>query len=112
MMDIKAIFMEHGWSEGASQLFAEHADDEATLRLLKKWGQRVDTPKKKPTPKQAIPAHIRWKIWEKDNFTCKRCGKRQYLEVDHIHPESKGGTLDEENLQTLCKKCNSSKGNR
>lgn len=34
------------------------------------------------------------------------------LSIDHIHPERHGGTLDEDNLQTLCRPCNSRKGSR
>ena len=62
--------------------------------------------------KEIIPPEIRWIIWERDNFTCKICGTRKHLSIDHIIPESKGGKLIENNLQTLCKKCNSKKGNR
>ena len=32
------------------------------------------------------------------------------IHVDHIRPRSKGGTNDLENLQALCKWCNSEKG--
>ncbi len=62
--------------------------------------------------KERIPADVRWAVWERDNFTCKHCGTRRYLSIDHIHPESLGGTLDLDNLQTLCTSCNSSKGAR
>jgi 5-methylcytosine-specific restriction endonuclease McrA len=62
--------------------------------------------------KKPIPESIKWKVWERDNFTCKKCGSRQFLSVDHIFPEVKGGTLDMDNLQTLCKSCNSAKGAR
>lgn len=64
------------------------------------------------TYKKSISEALRWEIWERDNFTCQICGKRRFLNVDHIIPESRGGTLDKENLQTLCKKCNSSKSNK
>jgi hypothetical protein len=64
------------------------------------------------TSKQPIPQDIRWRVWERDNFTCQNCGARQRLSVDHIIPESKGGTLALDNLQTLCSRCNSSKGSR
>lgn len=66
----------------------------------------------KASVKAAIPDALRWEVWERDNFTCQHCGSRKYLSVDHIIPESRGGTLEIENLQTLCRKCNSSKGAR
>lgn len=69
-------------------------------------------PRRERYKKETIPFDLRWSIWERDNFTCQSCGSRSNLAVDHILAESKGGTLDPENLQTLCKPCNSRKGNR
>ena len=69
----------------------------------------VDTSGYKKTP---IPPHIRGEVWERDEFTCQMCGVRKYLSVDHIYPESAGGDLSMENLQTLCKSCNSKKGSK
>lgn len=69
------------------------------------------TPRSKQKKKR-IPPEIRWAVWERDNFICQHCGARQYLSIDHIVPESRGGTLALDNLQTLCKSCNSSKGDR
>lgn len=47
---------------------------------------------------------------------CVDCGsegtKGNPLTVDHIVPLSRGGTQDEDNLQTRCRICNSSKGAR
>lgn len=63
-----------------------------------------------PYVKQPIPPAIRWQVWERDNFTCKQCGSRTHLHVDHIKPESKGGLTTEDNLQTLCRSCNVKKG--
>lgn len=62
--------------------------------------------------KVPIPPDIRWTIWERDEFACQICGARRHLSVDHIYPESKGGDLSMENLQTLCKSCNSKKGSK
>ena len=49
---------------------------------------------------------LKWKIFKRDNFTCQICGSQEFLELDHIIPVSKGGKDEEENYQTLCKKCN------
>ena len=62
--------------------------------------------------KTPIPPEIRWRVWERDNFTCQHCGSRKHLAVDHILAESKGGMMVLENLQTLCGRCNSKKGAR
>jgi 5-methylcytosine-specific restriction protein A len=62
--------------------------------------------------KKPIPKDLRWEVWERDNFTCQHCGVRRHLAVDHIIPESRGGTLDLDNLQTLCVSCNGRKGAR
>jgi len=62
------------------------------------------------------PTHItdamRWRVWERDNFTCQFCGSRRFLAVDHIYPKSRGGQTVMSNLQTLCRRCNSEKGVR
>jgi 5-methylcytosine-specific restriction endonuclease McrA len=43
---------------------------------------------------------------------CKICGKKKDLTIDHIKPRVFGGTNERENLQVLCRKCNSAKNNR
>jgi hypothetical protein len=60
-------------------------------------------------PKVTISDSLRWEVFERDNFTCKHCGSRRYLSVDHIFPESKGGKATLDNFQTLCRSCNSRK---
>jgi 5-methylcytosine-specific restriction endonuclease McrA len=48
-------------------------------------------------------------------YTCLKCGRKEpeiALTVDHVLPLSLGGTSDIENIQTLCKSCNGSKGAR
>jgi len=60
--------------------------------------------------KKPISQQLRTKVFERDEYRCKFCGDHKDLTVDHIFPESKGGTLDLDNLQTLCRSCNSSKG--
>lgn len=57
-----------------------------------------------------LPSALRWEIWERDDFRCLRCGARRDLTVDHIFPWQSGGDkYDQENLQTLCRSCNSLK---
>jgi 5-methylcytosine-specific restriction endonuclease McrA len=60
--------------------------------------------------KVPIPEELRWEIFERDNFTCQRCGVHRMLRADHVIPESKGGLTIMKNLQTLCNICNSKKG--
>ena len=61
---------------------------------------------------------LRESIKNRDNFTCCICGNSSHvepnllLEIDHIIPISKGGHTVEENLQTLCWKCNRSKSDK
>lgn len=52
------------------------------------------------------------KIIERDGYHCINCGATKNLSVDHIVPISKGGSDDLDNLQMLCRSCNSSKGAR
>lgn len=63
-----------------------------------------------------MTSKLREQIKRRDLYTCKNCGisleqePHLLLEIDHIIPVSKGGLTAEDNLQTLCWKCNRSKG--
>lgn len=55
------------------------------------------------------------KIWresikEKWNHECCYCGSTENLTLDHIIPQSKGGSDTTKNLVCCCHKCNHSKG--
>lgn len=59
-----------------------------------------------------IGRRIRDFILERDNYMCKNCNKkfpRAFLHIDHINPVSNGGLNTPENLQILCRDCNSIK---
>lgn len=60
--------------------------------------------------KAPIPGRLRKEVMERDAYRCKHCGDHRDLQVDHVHPESKGGATTLENLQVLCKPCNMKKG--
>ena len=62
--------------------------------------------------KQAISPRLRATILERDGRYCRQCGTTEDLSIDHIIPERLGGTLDPDNLQVLCRSCNSRKGAR
>ena len=56
----------------------------------------------------------RFAVLQRDHFQCRYCGRSAndgyVLHVDHIHPKSKGGTNNVDNLVTSCMECNLSKG--
>jgi HNH endonuclease len=59
-----------------------------------------------------IPNPLRARVIVRDGGRCRRCGNACQLEVDHITPLSRGGSSEEDNLQTLCRRCNRRKQNR
>jgi len=71
-----------------------------------------DSKKIRKSKRKTISASVRYKIMKRDNFKCVLCGdspainNSTTLEIDHITPLSKGGTNSDENLRTLCKRCN------
>jgi hypothetical protein len=50
------------------------------------------------------------KLLLKYNFKCVKCNALDKLTIDHIKPVKLGGSDDYENLQILCRSCNSKKG--
>ena len=65
-----------------------------------------------------LSAGLRYIILKRDEFRCRKCGRSQAddnfvrLEVDHIIPVSRWGRTVEDNLETLCRHCNSGKSNK
>jgi len=70
---------------------------------------RIETPAES---RRKIPTALRLAIYERDGHACLECGTSDDLTLDHIYPWSLGGEDTEENLRTLCRPCNSSKGAR
>lgn len=77
------------------------------LNLLRNWL----TPKAKRKP---MKPSLRFEIFKRDDYRCQMCGVTAKdgakLEIDHIHPVSKGGSNNTSNLQVLCRDCNAGKG--
>ncbi len=82
------------------------------IRRLIKFRQSIQGQRALMTTK------LRELIKERDNYKCQLCGlstddeRNLLLEIDHITPLSKGGVTSEDNLQTLCWKCNRTKGSK
>jgi 5-methylcytosine-specific restriction endonuclease McrA len=66
--------------------------------------------------KRDIPLKLRLKVLDRDNYSCKYCGRSPalcagiVLHVDHRIPYARGGKTELTNLQTLCGECNLGKG--
>ena len=80
-----------------------------------KLQKRIVKVKKRTPRKPSI--RLRFRVLQRDNFTCCACGRSPAkeigvtLEVDHILAWSRGGESTFENLQTLCGRCNLGKSN-
>jgi 5-methylcytosine-specific restriction endonuclease McrA len=56
---------------------------------------------------------LREYLLEKFERTCVYCGRANVpLEIDHVHPRSRGGTKSPNNLALACHGCNQAKGNQ
>lgn len=70
--------------------------------------KKATKPKKVPKPKNQFKyqyKQVRPLVLERDNYSCQKCGSKDYLEVNHIVPKGKGGSNDMSNLITLCDLC-------
>lgn len=102
------------WFDGTEEGYTKKGFIEGAIKaLIRDWKiinhflRTGNLPKKiKPKRKNLHFSSLKWKIFKRDNFTCKKCGSQEFLELDHIIPISKGGKEKESNYQTLCKKCN------
>jgi hypothetical protein len=62
--------------------------------------------------KAAIPPALRMAVLRRDGFRCVVCDATEDLTADHVIPEAQGGETTFENLQAMCRPCNSAKGDR
>lgn len=93
-------------------------DPDNLNRFILFLSEKIKFKKSAAGQRALMTSKLRQQIKERDNFTCKQCGTsiRQepnlLLEIDHIVPVSKGGLTTEDNLQTLCWRCNRKKGSK
>ena len=86
--------------------------------LIETLSENIKFKKSAAGQRSLMTARFRDYIKSRDSYTCLTCGvstkdePHLLLEVDHIIPVSKGGLSLEENLQTLCWKCNRTKSNK
>ena len=75
---------------------------------LSQWDYRIGEP-------DPVSNSVRFNVLKESCKRCALCGvtsDQRPLDVDHIIPRSRKGTIDPSNLQALCTKCNRSKGNK
>ncbi len=61
-----------------------------------------------------VPTVSKAKLLKRDRYTCAYCGEKHAeadLQVEHIHPQSRGGSTSWMNLVTADRWCNSRKAN-
>lgn len=87
-------------------------------RFVKYLSETIKFKKSVAGQRALMTTELRKKILTRDGYKCKHCGAsisnepNLLLEIDHIIPVSKGGLTTEDNLQTLCWKCNRRKGSK
>lgn len=93
-------------------------DIENLNRFVVFLSEKIKFKKSAAGQRALMTSKLRQHIKERDHFTCQKCGAsleqepHLLLEIDHIVPVSKGGMTTEDNLQTLCWRCNRSKGSK
>ena len=102
----------------AQRSFTVPMNEENIIELIKQLESKLSLQAQTKEQRALMTTKLRTYIKERDNYTCCQCGNSTYkepnllLEVDHIIPIAKGGLTVENNLQTLCWKCNRSKGTK
>lgn len=72
--------------------------------------QRRQANKRSSRNRPKVGPTVRQLVFERDNYTCRSCGTRENLTIDHVIPLARGGANRPWNMQTLCAPCNVKKG--
>ena len=98
--------------------FAVPMTEETIAELIKALENELTASAFAKEQRTLMTKKLREFIKNRDNFTCCNCSNSIYtepnllLEIDHLIPVSKGGRTVEDNLQTLCWKCNRAKSGK
>jgi hypothetical protein len=82
---------------------------------INKTGEERGTPISSvpPVRSRSIPQWVKIAVATRDGGKCRRCGSAHDLQYDHVTPFSRGGSsIDVNNIQLLCGRCNRLKSNR
>ena len=102
----------------AQRSFTVPMTEETIAELIKVLESKLTASAFAKEQRTLMTKKLRESIKTRDNFTCRNCGNSTsiepnlLLEIDHIVPVSKGGRTIEDNLQTLCWKCNRAKSDK
>lgn len=102
----------------AQRSFTIPMTEETIAALIKALESKLTASAFAKEQRMLMTKKLRDFIKNRDNFTCCNCGNSTYkepnllLEIDHIIPIAKGGCTVENNLQTLCWKCNRAKSDK
>lgn len=102
----------------AQRSFTVPMTEETIVELIKVLESKLTASAFAKEQRNLMTKKLREFIKNRDNFTCCNCGNSTHiepnllLEIDHIIPVVKGGCTVEDNLQTLCWKCNRSKSDK
>lgn len=115
-IEYKFIYTSDGGK--AQRSFTVPMTDETIVQLIGILENKLTDVAFRKEQRALMTKALRESIKKRDHYTCCECGNSIHkepnllLEIDHIMPISKGGKTEESNLQTLCWKCNRSKGNK
>lgn len=102
----------------AQRSFTVPMTEETIVELIKVLESKLTASALAKEQRNLMTKKLREFIKNRDNYTCCNCGNSTHiepnllLEIDHIIPVAKGGYTVEDNLQTLCWKCNRSKSDK
>lgn len=119
--DVLSVEYKFSYTSGggmAKRAFTVPMTEETIVELIKLLEGKLTVSAFTKEQRALMTTKLRDFIKARDNFTCCNCKNSTHnepnllLEIDHIIPVSKGGYTVEDNLQTLCWKCNRAKSNK